>query len=92
MKQLEISDETYEKIKNKLIETEKKEIIMKQLEISDETYEKIKDQLMETEKMDTITKGILNEVEPIKNNDWYVNMSTVTDFCLWKHPLPKEQK
>ena len=40
--------------------------------------------------MNAIKDGKLNEVEPI--GDWFINISTVTDFGLWKHALPKDQK
>ena len=40
--------------------------------------------------MDAIKDGVLNEVEPL--GDWHVNIQTVTDFGLWRHDLPKEQK
>jgi len=37
-----------------------------------------------------IKNGILSEVEPI--GDAILNISTVTDFFPWKHPLPQDQK
>jgi len=40
--------------------------------------------------MDTIKSGELNEVEPL--GDWFVNITSCTDFGLWKHDLPKNQK
>ena len=41
--------------------------------------------------MNTIETGNLDEVEPIKTK-WYVNISTCTDFGIWKNELPKDQK
>lgn len=41
--------------------------------------------------MQCIRDGELNEVEPIKTK-WFVNLSSVTDFGIWKHKLPTEQK
>jgi hypothetical protein len=38
-----------------------------------------------------IRDGVLDEIEPIAVT-WYVNMDTVTDFGLWMHALPVEQK
>ena len=40
--------------------------------------------------MQTIKEGKLNEYEEI--GDWFVNLSTVTDFGQWKHSIPKGQK
>lgn len=40
--------------------------------------------------MDFIIEGKINEVEPV--GTWFVNLDTVTDFGIWKHELPKEQK
>ena len=114
MKQLEISDETYEKIKDQLMESEKVELscyndmVGKKWFFRTVTYHfigevvgvfgsfvQLKNASWVAESgrfMDTILKGTLNEVEPIKKVDWYVNMSTVIDFGLWRHSLPKEQK
>ena len=41
--------------------------------------------------MNAIAEGTLNEVEPIKA-PWFVNMDSVTDFGIWNHPIPTEQK
>lgn len=40
--------------------------------------------------MQAIKNGTLNEVEPV--GDWYINLNTVTDFSIWNHELPKDQK
>ena len=40
--------------------------------------------------MDAIQEGELNEVEPLGR--WWVNLSSVTDFGIWKHELPTSQK
>ena len=41
--------------------------------------------------MQAIQKGELKEVEPIKSVVW-VNLNTVTDMIIWKHPLPTSQQ
>ena len=40
--------------------------------------------------MSAIQDGTLSEVEPV--GDWFVNLSTVTDFGPWRHILPTGQK
>jgi hypothetical protein len=40
--------------------------------------------------MNAIKDGELDEVEPV--GDWFVNINGVTDFGIWKHDLPSEQK
>ena len=37
-----------------------------------------------------IKNGDLDEVEFV--GDWFVNLDSVTDFGVWKHALPTEQK
>ena len=111
MRRLEISDETYEKIKDQLTEAEKADLtcyndmIGKRYFLRTVTYHVVGEvigvfgtfiQLKNASWvadsgrfMDAILNGNLNEVEPIKNIVWNVNMSTVVDFGLWKHPLPR---
>lgn len=40
--------------------------------------------------MDAIKGGTLDEVEPV--GTWFVNLDATTDFGIWNHALPKEQK
>jgi len=40
--------------------------------------------------MNAIKEGTLDEVEPV--GTWFVNLDATTDFGIWKHKLPKEQK
>jgi hypothetical protein len=40
--------------------------------------------------MQFVKDGAVKEVEPI--GDWFFNISSVVDGCIWKHALPKEQK
>lgn len=40
--------------------------------------------------MQAIKEGKLNEYEEV--GDWFVNLSTVTDFGLWMFDIPKGQK
>jgi hypothetical protein len=109
---LEISDESYEKIKSQLLEEEKvnisslQDMIGKSFFFRTVTYhiigkvEKIIGNILELSTAswvadsgrfaDAIKKGTLNEVEPL--GSWYVNIQSVTDFGIWKHKLPIEQK
>lgn len=40
--------------------------------------------------MQFIKEGKLNEVEPV--GDWFFNLQTVVDGCIWRHPLPDKQQ
>ena len=40
--------------------------------------------------MQFIKDGSINEVEPV--GDWFFNIETVVDGCIWKHSLPTQQK
>ncbi len=112
MKTINVSDETYEKIKEQLEENEKidlsslDELIGKKLFLRTVTYHLLGKcvkkfgnfvQLEEASWvadsgrfMDFLNKGEINEVEPV--DTVWVNLNTVTDFYIWKHKLPKEQK
>ena len=110
---IEISDETFEKLKDQLQNEGFKDInkmedlVGEKVFIRTVTYHltgKIKRMIgtiVELEDaawiadsgrfMQCIRDGVLNEVEPIKTK-WFVNLSSVTDFGIWKHALPKDQK
>jgi len=110
-KTLEISDETYEKIKGQILESEKVDItsyddfIGKSFFFRTVTYhiigkveKRIGSCFMLSDAswvansgrfMNAIKNGVLSEVEPL--GQWFVHINTVTDFGIWKHPLPKEQ-
>ena len=112
VKVLEVSDETYERIKGQLKEDEEVDISSfnelkgKSVFLRTVTYhmlgkvKKVMGNWVELEKaswiadsgrfMNAIKEGKLNEVEPV--GQWFVNLSTVTDFGIWKHDLPKDQK
>ena len=40
---------------------------------------------------DALKNGSLSEVEPYPENAW-ISLSSIVDFCIWSHPLPREQK
>jgi len=40
--------------------------------------------------MQFVEDGKLNEVEPVGN--WFFNLQTVVDGCVWRHPLPDKQQ
>lgn len=112
MKTINISDETYELIKDQLNEDEKidinsiKELMGKKLFLRTVTYhilgkvEKIIGNILYLSAAswiadsgrfsNAVMSGELNEIEPLGN--WFVNLNTVTDFGIWKHKLPTEQK
>lgn len=108
---IEISDETYEKLKTQLGEDSFKEIVSLQDMIGQAfffrtvTYhltgrvKKVIGNIVELEKaawiadsgrfMNAIKDGKLSEVEPV--GQAYLNLTSVTDFFPWKHPLPEKQ-
>jgi hypothetical protein len=112
MKTLEVSDETYERIKDQLQAEEQidyssyEEMIGKSFFFRTVTYHligkvtKVMGPFLQLNDaswvadsgrfMNAIKEGELNEVEPL--GKWNVNMNSVTDFGLWIHKLPKEQK
>ena len=112
MKVIEVSDETYSKIKDQLLDEEKTDIakledlIGKKIFFRTVTYhilgkvEKIIGNTIELSTaswiadsgrfMNAIQDGTLDEVEPL--GKWFINFNTVTDFGIWKHKLPTEQK
>ena len=112
MKTITISEESYAKIKDQLLEEESidisdlKELVGKKLFLRTVTYhmlgkvEKLIGRILVLSNaswvadsgrfMNAIKDGTLDEVEPVGN--WFVNLDTVTDFGVWKHPLPTEQK
>jgi len=111
-KTIEISDETYEKIKDQLSSDEIKEIhsyedlVGKKLFIRTVNYHHIgkvdkivgnflfmKNTVWVADSgrfMNAIENGELNEVEPV--GDWFININAITDFGIWKHNIPKDQK
>ena len=111
MRTLEISEETYEKIKGQLTERDVNfesydDLVGKKLFIRTVTYHfvgevvnrfgffiQLKDASWVASSgrfMHAIKEGELDEVEPV-GNVW-VNLNTITDFYVWNHKLPKEQK
>ena len=113
MKTIQVSTETYEKIKEQLKEEEKVDI--KSLEdfkgqaffFRTVTYHiigrvvdvlpfgilRLEDASWVADSgrfMNAIKNGELKEVEPI--GDWFLNLSSCTDFGLWEHSLKIEQK
>lgn len=111
-KTLEISDETYERIKEQLQADELVDVstlddlVGKKFFIRTVTYHMVGKvekrmgafiQLSDASWVadsgrfsNAIKDGTLSEVEPV-GTAW-VNLSTVVDFFIWNHPLPKEQK
>ena len=109
---IEISDETFEKLKDQLTNEGFKDINKLEDMIGEKfffrtvTYhltgkvKKIIGSIIELEDaawiadsgrfMQAIKDGVLNEVEPVGKA--YLNISSVTDFFPWKHPLPLVQK
>lgn len=110
---IEVSDETYQRIKDQLGEDTLlneidsfEQFIGKKVFLRTVTYHvvgevtKIVGGLMFMRSaswipdsgrfMQFIKDGKLNEVEPV--GDWFVNVGTVVDGCIWQHKLPKEQK
>ena len=112
MRTLEISNETYDKIKKHLTKEEQIDLssyedmigncfffrtvtyhfvgkVVKRvgdfLELSGASWIADSGRFMQA-----IQKGELNEVEPL--GQWYVNLKACTDFGLWRHALPEEQK
>ena len=112
MKTINVSDETYELIKDQLDDDESidissiDELVGKKLFLRTVTYhilgkvEKIMGTILYLSDAswvadsgrfsNAIKSGELDEVELLGN--WFVNLSTVTDFGIWKHKLPKDQK
>lgn len=111
---IEISDETWAKIKDQVEkDTQFKEInkfeelVGEKVFIRTVTYhltgkiKKITGNFFELEDaawiadsgrfMQCIKDGVLNEVEPIKTK-WFVSIPSITDFGIWKHELPVDQK
>jgi hypothetical protein len=98
MPTIEISEETYEKIKDQLTEEEAVEI-NSYSDMVGKVAKQVGDFLMLENASwvadsgrftQAIKQGKLNEVEPVGNCG--VNLKAVTDFFPWKHLLPKEQK
>ncbi len=109
---IEISDETYEKIKDQLSEDEIVEVnaipdmigscfffrtvtyhLVGRVEAIFGNHLRLSDASWVADSgrfMNAIKDGTLNEVEPV--GIAYINLSTVTDFFPWIHPLPKDQK
>jgi hypothetical protein len=101
-KTLEISDETYEKIKEQLSADE---LVGQKLFIRTVTYHmtgkvvkrmgafiQLEDAAWIADSgrfSDAIKNGDLSEVEPV-GTAW-VNLSSVVDFFPWKHKLPTKQ-
>jgi hypothetical protein len=112
MKTIQISEETYEKIKEQLLGDEKfdfssyEDFIGKSFFFRTVTYHiigkvvKIIGTMLQLEQAswvadsgrfsDAIKEGKLSEVEPLGN--WFVNISSCTDFGIWKHKLPEDKK
>lgn len=112
MKTLEISDETFEKIKDQLQEEEVQEVNHYDDLIGNKYYfrtvtyhlvgrvkKRIGDFLYLEQSSwvpdsgrftQAIKEGELNEIEPVGLS--YINLTSVTDFFPWKHPLPTKQK
>jgi len=109
MPTIEVSNETFEKIKDQLngdfVLTNFDDMIGKKFFFRTFTYHtvgevvgflgsfvKLKNAswVADTGRfMNAIKEGLLCEVEPV--GDFNINMTTVVDFCQWKHKLPKEQ-
>ena len=109
---IEVSDETYEKIKGQLSQEELFDVnsfdqfIGKKIFIRTVTYHllgevvKIVGSLVFLKNaswvadsgrfMQFVKEGSIGEVEPV--GDWFFNMSTVVDGCIWQHDLPTKQK
>jgi len=112
MRTIEISEETYGKIKDQLTQDEVQQIdqlddlvgkafffrtvtyhltgrvvgrIGNLLHLSDAAWIADSGRFMQA-----IKEGKLSEVEPV-GGAW-INLSAVTDFFPWRHPLPQEQK
>ena len=110
---IEISEETFERLKDQLLGEEKVDIsdyddfIGEKMFFRTVTYHLIgkvvkriglffqledASWIADTDRfMQAIDKGLLNEVEPIKTV-WWVNLSACSDFGIWKHKLPMDQK
>ena len=111
-KTIQVSDETYELIKDQLTKDESldisglEDLVGKKFFFRTVTYhivgkvEKVIGNMLKLSTaswvadsgrfMNAIKDGELNEVEPL--GEWFVNISAVTDFGLWKHDLPTKQK
>ena len=111
-KTINVSEETYEKIKDQLLAAEAKEInsledlVGQKIFVRTVTYHLVgriekmvgkmvfmKDASWVADSgrfMQAIKNGTLKEVEPV--GDWFFNIESLVDGCLWKHDLPKEQK
>ena len=112
MRTIEISEETYGKIKDQLTQDEVQQIdqlddlvgkafllrtvtyhltgrvvgrIGNLLHLSDAAWIADSGRFMQA-----IKEGKLSEVEPV--GEAWINLSAVTDFFPWRHPLPREQK
>ena len=112
MPTLELSEETYQKIKDQLKKEEKidlktfEDMIGKIFFIRTVTYHfigKVEGLMGPFLKLSqtvwvadsgrftqAIKNGSLNEVEIM--GDWQINVNSITDFGLWHHTIPKEQK
>ena len=112
MPTLEVSQETYEKIKDQLLEEEQVDLnelddfVGQKFFFRTVTYhiigkvEKRIGSILELSTaswvadsgrfMNAIKDGTLDEVEPLGR--WFINLSTVTDFGIWKHKLPTQQQ
>ena len=112
MKTIKVSEETYDKIKDQLLDAEAKEIetfedfIGQKVFLRTVTYHlvgravKIVNNLLFLESaswvadsgrfMQAIKNGDLKEVEPV--GEWFVNLDSLVDGCIWKHELPTRQK
>jgi len=113
-KTIEVSEETWAKIKDQVEKdsgfkeiNKFEELVGEKVFIRTVTYhltgkvKKIIGDFMELEDaawiadsgrfMQCIKDGVLNEVEPIKTK-WFVGIPTITDFGIWKHKLPVDQK
>ena len=112
MPTIDVSEETYSKIKDQLLEDEKFDIsslddmVGKKFFIRTVTYHfvgkvvKVFGSILKLEGSSwvadsgrfaqAIKDGELSEVEPL--GEWYVNLQTATDFGVWNHDLPTEQK
>ena len=110
MKTIQISEETYEKIRDQLSDedwnvSELDSLMSKKFFFRTVTYhlvgkvEKRIGSFLELSSaswvadsgrfMNAIRDGVLKEVEPV--GTVWVNLSAVTDFFPWKHPLPDKQ-